>query len=138
MFLFATVTFLSFKTQLIITGAVVEKKRYNKKDDAWKAAVTTHKTTMREKNMHGSECCRLCQEKQPETKAWEKFVDYKYCHCFSFDDAFDPSEYEKENKFYSIGTCEESKSVQNSGELSKMHRHKNLIRDHNISSFGHF
>jgi len=83
---------------------VVEQRRYNWGASEWKAAVTEHKVNGK-KIGDGSECCQVCQEKHPETKAWMKYEKYKTCSCLTFDDNFDPSKYEKTHGAYSIGSC---------------------------------
>ena len=92
-------------TFLIITGAVIAKRRYTWEDRSWKAAVRTHNIVDRTRIVDGSQCCRLCREKYPETKVWQKYKLYSMCSCMTFDDNFDPTKYEKKHGAYSIGSC---------------------------------
>ena len=90
----------------IITGTLVDNSRY-KKDESWKAAVTTDKIVDKtNKIVDGSQCCHLCREKYPETKVFQKFKRYSICECHTFDDDFDPSEHELKHGAYQIGSCE--------------------------------
>ena len=79
------------------------------KDENWRKAVKTRFIFDRQTDLQivdGSKCCRICKQKYPDTKVWQKFTHYKMCTCYSFKDyKFDPSKYEKKHGAYSIGSC---------------------------------
>ena len=89
-----------------LENEVVVGRRYHWGHKDWKAAVTKYRVIPEPKIEDGSQCCRLCREKHPETKVWQKYKLYNICECFTYDDDFDPSEYEKGHGQYSIGSCE--------------------------------
>ena len=58
--------------------------------DAWQAAVLGNKVgTQDGQKVDPSECCQVCQEVYPDTKAWDKFVDFEKCNCYRYPDDFD-------------------------------------------------
>ena len=87
-------------------GDVIASRRYDWHHKDWKAAVTKHNVWARTRIVDGSECCHICGEIYPETKVWQKYKLYNICECLTYDDDFDPSEYEKNHGQYSIGSCE--------------------------------
>ena len=90
-----------------VPGDVIEHTRYNGNLKGWRAAVTLHKVFPRTRIVDGSQCCRICGERYPETKVWQKFKLYNMCECITFDDNFDPRKYEMWGfGVYSIGSCE--------------------------------
>ena len=56
-------------------------------------------------NFEASECCRICQDYYPETKAWSIQSGQRSCSCIIFAEDFDASAYEKEDADSSIGYC---------------------------------
>ena len=98
--------------QFKITGGVnpvIAGRRYEWEHRDWKAAVTKHNIRDEDtpfKIGDGSQCCHICREKYPETKAWMKFNNYSICECMTFNNSFDPSKYVTVHGAYSIGSCE--------------------------------
>ena len=49
------------------------------KDENWRKAVKTRFIFDRQTDLQivdGSKCCRICKEKYPDTKVWQKFKLY--------------------------------------------------------------
>ena len=89
-----------------VPGDVTASRRYDWHHKDWKAAVTKHNVIPRTRIVDGSQCCRICEERYPGTKVWQKFKLYNMCECITFDDNFDPRKYETHHGAYSIGSCE--------------------------------
>ena len=56
-------------------------------------------------NFEASECCQICQDNYPETKAWSIQSGHRSCNCIMFAEDFDASAYEEEDADSSIGYC---------------------------------
>ena len=73
--------------------------------EAWDAAVMGNKVGAQDgQNVDSSQCCQVCQEVYPDTKAWDKFVDFR-CNCYRYSDDFDTSAYAWEQKGFTMGYC---------------------------------
>ena len=73
---------------------------------AWDAAVLGDKVGVQgSQHLDPSECCQVCQGKYPDTKAWDKFVDFEKCNCYRYSDDFDTSAYEWPHESYTMGYC---------------------------------
>ena len=74
--------------------------------EAWEAAVLGNKVGSQDGGeVDPSECCQVCQEVYPDTKAWDKFVDFEKCNCYRYPDDFDTSAYVWEHQSYTMGYC---------------------------------
>ena len=89
-----------------VPGDIIANRRYNGNLKGWKEAVTKHNVIPKTRIVDGSQCCRICGERYPGTKVWQKFKLYNMCECITFDDHFDPRKYERKHGAYSIGSCE--------------------------------
>merc|ERR1712179_896974 len=89
-------------------GELKQGTRYNWDAVGWNAAVTKQNVVDVERIVDGSNCCQICKEKHPGTKAWQKYEGYKTCECLSYGDNFDSEiqNYEKKHGAYNIGYCE--------------------------------
>ena len=86
-------------------GDVISSRRYQMGAD-WRAAAKKHNIVPTPKLVDGSRCCKICQEKFPETKVWQKYNKYNICECITYDDDdFDPRKFERTHGGYNIGTC---------------------------------
>ena len=86
-------------------SAAMKKRRWSWEDEKWQAVKIG---TIDDKSIvDGMKCCRICRERFPETKAWQKFIHYTNCECFSYPDNFDPLDQglSRSHGAYSIGIC---------------------------------
>ena len=82
------------------------KFRQGRDREAWDAAVVGNKVGGQDGRLvDPSECCHVCQEVYPDTKAWDKFVDFTRCNCYRFSDGFDTSKYVWQHESYTMGYC---------------------------------
>ena len=87
---------------------VWKEKVWKKEDELWQANVVERGNIGDDSIVDGTECCRMCRERYPDTKAWEKFINYKECKCFHYPDHFSPVNgyFSSDHGAYTIGICE--------------------------------
>ena len=87
--------------------AVMRERRWLWDNKEWEENVAKSGTIEDDGIVDGLECCQICKERYPETKAWQKFVDYQKCECFSFSDDFDPINQGLTHSHgaYTVGVC---------------------------------
>ena len=88
----------------LCTGEIKIGYKFRKGQEGWNEAVKLNRVRESD-DFDASECCQMCQEMYPETKAWEKNDNKETCNCLLFPDDFDASPYEAENGDYTIGYC---------------------------------
>ena len=87
--------------------AVMRERRWLWDNKEWEENVAKSGTIEDDGIVDGLECCQICKERYPETKAWQKFVDYQKCECFSYSDDFDPINQGLTHSHgaYTVGVC---------------------------------
>merc|ERR1719228_289153 len=87
-------------------SAVMKERRWSYEEEQWQVNVVEN-VVYNDSIVDGMECCQMCTERYPETRAWSKFIDYNECTCISYSDYFDPLDegLTTHHGAYWIGTC---------------------------------
>ena len=62
-------------------GATKIRFRFLGGRPGWKESADRKRVPFQDGNFEASECCRICQENYPETKAWSIQSGYRSCDC---------------------------------------------------------
>ena len=84
----------------------MKERRWLWEDEQWQTNVVRH-VVGDESILDGMDCCRICTEAYPETRAWQKYEHYHECDCFIYH-WFDPLNegLTTNHGAYQIGICE--------------------------------